>query len=257
MQMTDASTKAVAPLTPCLRPSSFGAPATIVSRGRFARQSAHCGVIFARRRESEWSAQGDPNSHCGKSAAHIAYGSALSAPFVIYNKGTAALPPVLLCGPEACIPLAMKPTRVTTSSPYIPIARHHPRSQRCNARATEILATPYPYVKQQLTKKSSLIVITRNSAWFNENAFYRTRLVEGKEEKKRERHNFPRWTVRFVSSGDEDDNDDEDEDRDEDEDEKRRFSSERRERRYYLDPFSLTHFNGVVDFFLVLLGKEW
>lgn len=78
MQMTNASTKAVASLTPCLRPSSFGAPAKRPCRVdgmRFARQSAHCGVIFARRRESEWSAQGDPNSHVIRRSVPLARAS--------------------------------------------------------------------------------------------------------------------------------------------------------------------------------------
>lgn len=44
MQMTNASTKAVASLTPCLRPSSFGAPATTVSRGRCALREAKCSL---------------------------------------------------------------------------------------------------------------------------------------------------------------------------------------------------------------------
>lgn len=68
MQMTYVFTKAVASLTPCLRQNK--APATTLSRRlqqrpchvRFARQRAHSGVIFARRRESEWSTQGS-NSH--------------------------------------------------------------------------------------------------------------------------------------------------------------------------------------------------
>jgi len=86
------------------------------------------------------------------------------------------------------------------------------------------------------------------------------------------RHNFPRWTFRFDSSGNQDnDVDDLDDNDDDDEAEQRHFSSANagitvslfisRKRRYYLEPL-LTHFGSIIDPFspVALLGgtrEKW
>lgn len=58
---------------------------------------------------------------------HIAYGNALSTPFVIYNKGTAALPLALLYGHSSTVGMhaPRDEANAMTITVRVPIAHNH------------------------------------------------------------------------------------------------------------------------------------